>query len=158
METRLSVNGSDVTLNGAGDRPLLWALHDELGLQGTGFNCLEGHCGSCTVLVDWLPVRACITPVDSVAGREIVTIEGVCASGHALCAAFSAAGLLDCTMCSSGQVMCGVSLLHHDATADSRDLTRALAENICYCLRYGDIQHALRKAVSDDADAAATSR
>ena len=156
METRLTVNDIAHTLEGDGERPLIWALHDELGLTRTGFHCLQGHCGSCTILVDGIPQRACVTPVKVLEGSRVQTIEGVCAAGHDVCAAFSEAGLLNCTKCSSGQVMCAVAQLRADASVDGETLMDRLAENICYCLRYRDIRRALERAISVSATGANT--
>ena len=107
------LNDKPVRLNVDGDRPLLWVLRTDLGLTGTKFGCGEGHCGSCTVLVDGVAVRSCLRKVKEVKGKEVVTIEGLAKDGklHPVQKAFMEHDALQCGFCTPGMVLTAVGLL-----------------------------------------------
>ena len=105
--TSVTVNGRPYKVNLPDDTPLLWALRDELGLTGTKFGCGMALCGACTVQVDGSPIRSCVTPVSSVAGKKITTIEGIGATpvGQRVQEAWRTLNVPQCGYCQSGQIM-----------------------------------------------------
>jgi isoquinoline 1-oxidoreductase subunit alpha len=113
MSTTFTVNGESRTVDLPGDMPLLWVLRDGLGLTGTKFGCGVAACGACTVHVDGQAVRSCQTSLDSVAGAQVVTIEGLGnpAALHALQQAWIDAQVAQCGYCQSGQIMQAAALL-----------------------------------------------
>src|SRR6185503_13721073 len=112
MSTRFTVNGKAVTAASDADTPLLWVLRDELGLTGTKFGCGVGLCGACTVHVDGEATRSCSTNVEAVAGKKIVTIEGLSPKGtHPLQRAWLAENVPQCGYCQPGQIMSAAALL-----------------------------------------------
>jgi isoquinoline 1-oxidoreductase subunit alpha len=154
--TRLNVNGRDHTLDVDPGTPVLWALRDTLGLSGTKFGCGAALCGACTVHVDGQATRACVTPVSSVEGRRITTIEAVTAGGDPVGRAVSEAwvkhDVAQCGYCQSGQIMSATAFLKSlpkgkRPTADEIDA--AMAGNVCRCGTYQRI----RAAVADAARA-----
>src|SRR5712692_2604525 len=119
----LRVNGARRRIDAEAERPLLSVLREDLDLTGAKYGCGEGQCGACTVLLDGVPTRSCITPVGTVAARQITTIEGLEHNGklHPLQEAFLEAGAMQCAYCTSGMIMSGVALLHknpHPTTSD----------------------------------------
>ena len=110
--TNLSLNGAPVSVDANDDTPLLWAIREHLKLTGTKFGCGAGYCGACTVHVDGKPVRACLTPLGSVAGKSVTTIEGLSPDGtHPLQKAWIAEQVPQCGYCQSGQIMQAAALL-----------------------------------------------
>src|SRR4051812_35355037 len=111
--TSLHVNGAARTCDAAAERSLLSVLRDDLALTGTKFGCGEGQCGACTVLLDGVPVRSCMTPVGTVGPQKISTIEGLERDGrlHPLQTALLDVGAFQCAYCASGMIMSGVALL-----------------------------------------------
>jgi aerobic-type carbon monoxide dehydrogenase small subunit (CoxS/CutS family) len=111
--TPLIVNGAPRDLTADPDTNLLWAVRDELGLRGTKYSCLEGVCGSCTLLVDGEPVRSCVTSLGSVAGRSVTTIEGLGVDGrlHPVQQGFLEELGFQCGYCTAGQIASAVGLL-----------------------------------------------
>ncbi len=144
---RLKVNGKAHDIDVDPDTPLLWALRDELGLTGTKFGCGMAQCGACTVHVDGLPRRSCVTPVSTLEGREITTIEGV--SGKEAEAVLNAWVALDapqCGYCQSGQVMSAIALLTMQPKPDDNAINEGMAGNICRCATYPKIRAAIHAA------------
>ncbi len=130
------------------DRMLLWVLRDELGLTGAKYGCGEGQCGACTVLLDGLAVRSCITPVSKVAGKEITTIEGLAHNGklHPLQEAFIAADAMQCGYCTSGMIVSGAALLDKKPQASVDEIRSGLQGNVCRCGTYPRIVAAVQMA------------
>ncbi|TCO80501.1 isoquinoline 1-oxidoreductase alpha subunit [Plasticicumulans lactativorans] len=144
----LDVNGTSTSVDADPDTPLLWVLRDTLQLTGTKFGCGMSLCGACTVHLDGQPVRSCITPVSAVAGRKIVTIEGV-GQGRVAGAVQEAWRRLDvvqCGYCQSGQIMSAVALLEHNRAPSDADIDNAMAGNICRCATYVRIRAAIHEA------------
>lgn len=144
----LDVNGTSTSVDADPDTPLLWVLRDTLQLTGTKFGCGMSLCGACTVHLDGQPVRSCITPVSAVAGRKIVTIEGV-GQGRVAGAVQEAWRHLDvvqCGYCQSGQIMSAVALLEHNRAPSDADIDNAMAGNICRCATYVRIRAAIHEA------------
>jgi isoquinoline 1-oxidoreductase alpha subunit len=143
----LKVNGKAVQFDGDPSMPLLWFLRDEQGLTGTKFGCGVAQCGACTVHVDGQPRRACVTPVGTIDGADVTTIEG--ANGkvtEAVQAAWVALEVPQCGYCQSGQIMSAVSLLSEMPKPTDKDIDLAMNGNICRCCTYQRIRAAIHDA------------
>lgn len=146
----LTVNGERRRVDGPEDRPLLWALREGLGLTGTKFGCGMGLCGACTVHVAGKAVRSCVTPVGSVAGQPITTIEGLTADGrHPVHLAWIAEEVVQCGYCQPGQMMQAAALLAETPKPSDADIANAMAGNICRCATYVRIRKAIHRAARD---------
>lgn len=132
--------------------PLVWVLRDRLGLTGTKWSCGIGVCGACTVLVDGEPMRSCITPVASVEGRAVLTIEGLTASGelHPVQQAWLDEDVSQCGYCQPGQIMSAVALLAKTPNPPDVEIDAAMAGNLCRCGTYERIRRAIRRAAGGD--------
>ena len=149
MAVALNINGREVALDVPDDTPLLWAVRDELDLKGTKFGCGIGMCGACTVHINGVAQRSCITPVGSVAGAAITTIEGLNADGeHPLQQAWVAAQTPQCGYCQSGQIMQAASLLAQNSNPSDADIVDAMSGNLCRCMAYTRIKKAIKMAAS----------
>jgi isoquinoline 1-oxidoreductase alpha subunit len=145
----LKINGRDVVLDIPDDTPLLWAVRDELDLKGTKFGCGIGMCGACTVHVNGVAQRSCITPVASVADASITTIEGLNAEGeHPLQQAWIATQTPQCGYCQSGQIMQAASFLATNANPTDAEIDTAMGGNLCRCMAYTRIKKAIKMAAS----------
>jgi aerobic-type carbon monoxide dehydrogenase small subunit (CoxS/CutS family) len=144
----LSINGKSVQLSAAPDTPLLWALRDELGLTGTKFGCGVAICGACVVHVDGQPMRACVTPLAAVAGKQVTTIEAVHESrvGAAVQAAWVENDVPQCGYCQSGQVMSAAALLATNPKPSDAEIDEAMRMNLCRCGTYNQIRAAIKDA------------
>ena len=150
MVVALKINGRNVALDVPYDTPLLWAVRDELDLKGTKFGCGIGMCGACTVHVNGVAQRSCITPVASVADAEITTIEGLSADGeHPLQQAWVAAQTPQCGYCQSGQIMQAASLLAQNSNPSDADIDDAMSGNLCRCMAYPRIKKAIKLAAAE---------
>lgn len=154
MSISFTVNGKRHELDVEPEMPLLWALRDELGLTGTKFGCGVAACGACTVHVDGMAMRSCVTPVEMVDGAEITTIEGLAAlSGaaegelSALQAAWVARQVPQCGYCQSGMLMAVSALLAENPQPTDEDIDAAIT-NICRCGTYPRIRAAIRDVTS----------
>ena len=147
---KLSVNGKMVQADVAPDTPLLWVVRDTLGMTGTKFGCGAGLCGACTVHVDGKPVRSCTTPIDSVRGQKIVTVEavGTTAAGHAVQAAWLKHDVPQCGYCQSGQIMSATALLAENQKPSDADIDTAMSGNLCRCGTYNQIRAAIQDAAA----------
>ncbi len=147
MSIKLDVNGKTVEVDAPDDMPLLWALRDLLGLTGTKFGCGVAQCGACTVHLDGVPLRACVTPIAAAAGRKVVTVEGVDGEeADAVRAAWEAIDVPQCGYCQSGQVMSAVALLRDNRKPDDDAIDRAMNGNLCRCATYVRIRRAIKDA------------
>lgn len=146
----LTVNGRAVALDADPDMPLLWAVREELQLTGSKFGCGAAQCGACTMHVAGAPVRACLTPISSVAGAQITTIEGIATDkvGQAVQAAWVAQDVAQCGYCQSGQVMAAVALLKGNKKPTDAQIDEAMAGNICRCGTYTRIRAAIHAAAA----------
>jgi isoquinoline 1-oxidoreductase subunit alpha len=154
----LSVNGKDRTADVDPNTPLLWVLRDSLGLVGTKYGCGAALCGACTVLADGEPIRACSTPVASVAGKKIRTIEGLARSEtrlHPLQEAWIEHDVPQCGYCQAGQLMAASALLDRTPQPTDADIDAALAGHICRCGTYQRIRAAIHTAAAKRAKAGA---
>jgi aerobic-type carbon monoxide dehydrogenase small subunit (CoxS/CutS family) len=147
MELRVNESVRSVQ-EGDTARSLLGVLRDELNLTGTKYGCGEGQCGACTVLLDGLPTRSCLTTLKAAAGKKIVTIEGLERNGelHPLQQAFMDADAMQCSYCTSGMIMSGAGLLAKNPNPEMSDILHAMQGNICRCGTYPKIVNAVRLA------------
>lgn len=145
----LSVNEKSVTVDADPAMPLLWVLRDVLNLTGTKFGCGVAACGSCTVLVDGAVTRSCVTPLSTMAGRHIQTIEGLGtpARPHPLQQAWIAEQVPQCGYCQSGMLMAAASLLEKNSRPTDADIDAAIT-NICRCGTYQRVRAAIRRAAA----------
>jgi len=144
---RLKVNGQSRTVEAPEDMPLLWALRDGLDLKGTKFGCGIAQCGACTVLIDGMATRSCITPVSAVEGSAITTIEGLSKDGsHPLQRAWEEIDVPQCGYCQAGQIMSAAALLARKPTPTDDDIDAAMTGNLCRCATYLRIRRAIHRA------------
>lgn len=141
---KLQVNGNSYDVASAGDTPLLWVIRDELGLTGTKYGCGVSQCGACSVLVDGVITRSCVTPLDSVEGSEITTIEAIeqDETGQRVVAKWVEHQVAQCGYCQSGQVMAATALLKENAQPSDDDIAAAMT-NLCRCGTYNAIKAAV---------------
>jgi len=148
----VTVNGTARSFDGDADMPLLWYLRDVLQATGTKFGCGQALCGACTVHLDGAPVRACVTPMKAVAGKSVVTIEGLDAKGqHPLQVAWRELGVPQCGYCQSGQIMQAAALLKQKSAPSDADIDAAMSGNICRCGTYTRIKAAIKRAATKGA-------
>jgi isoquinoline 1-oxidoreductase subunit alpha len=147
MPTSLVLNGQSITLDVPPDTPLLWAIRETAGLTGTKYGCGRALCGACTVHLDGKPIRSCLTPVNSVAGKSVTTIEGVTGStARAVQEAWQKLDVVQCGYCQSGQIMSAIALLETKASPTDSDIDAAMSGNICRCATYMRIRAAIHEA------------
>lgn len=152
----LIVNGRSHTIEVDGEQVLLNVLREQLGLTGSKLGCAEGQCGVCSVLVNDQLVRSCITSVGSVAGQQILTIEGLEQHGrlHPLQQAFLDQDAFQCGYCTPGMIMAGLALLRRNPTPSTADTVAFMQGNICRCGTYPRILRAIEQAAGELRDAA----
>jgi len=148
---KLDINGRIHQVDSDADTPLLWVLRDVLNLTGTKYGCGMALCGACTVHIDGRAVRSCVTPVSSVVGKKITTIEGISATrtGQAVQAAWLAHDVPQCGYCQSGQIMSAASLLAQNNAPTDTDIDSAMSGNICRCGTYNRIRAAIHDAARE---------
>ena len=147
MAITLKINGENKSVEAADGTPLLWVLRDHLGLTGTKFGCGVAQCGACTVLVDGVPIRACITAHEDVEGSDVTTIEA--ASGKvadAIRSAWEELAVPQCGYCQAGQIMSAINLLETNKAPTDDDIDNAMSGNICRCATYVRIRAAIKDA------------
>jgi isoquinoline 1-oxidoreductase alpha subunit len=152
MATTININGVSHTVNVDDDTPLLWVLRDVLGMTGTKFGCGMALCGACTVHVDGVAVRSCITPIDSIGTSEITTIEaiGATAVGAQIQRAWLDREVVQCGYCQSGQIMSASALLANTPHPTDSDIDNAMSDNICRCGTYVRIREAIKQAAQSN--------
>src|SRR5437660_5292294 len=147
--TKLNVNGKDTEIDVVPQMPLLWVLRDTIGLTGTKFGCGMALCGACTVHLNGQPIRSCITPVSSVAGKNITTIEGLSPdSSHPVQRAWIEEDVPQCGYCQSGQIMTAAALLNKKPNPSDADIDDFMSGNICRCGTYQRIRKAIHRAAT----------
>jgi len=144
---RLKVNGVERSFDGDPQMPLLWYLRDILGLTGTKYGCGMALCGACTVHQNGKAIRACVTPMNKIAGTEIRTIEGLSADeSHPVQKAWMKINVPQCGYCQPGQIMQAVALLASNHHPTDAQIDEAMAGNLCRCGTYQRIRAAIKQA------------
>jgi len=146
--TSLRINGQEHDLDVPDDMPLLWVLRDVVGLTGTKFGCGVALCGACTVHVDGRPIRSCITPIASVVGKKVTTIEAIgdTESGAKIQRAWLNVEVIQCGYCQSGQIMSAAALIESNPNPTDAEIDAAMSGNICRCGTYVRICAAIKQA------------
>jgi len=150
MAFTITINGTSHTVDVDADTPLLWILRDVLGMTGTKFGCGMALCGACTVLVDGVAVRSCVTPIATIGEKRISTIEalGTTPVGKALQQAWLDLDVVQCGYCQSGQLMSAAALLAKTPTPTDADIDATMSGNVCRCGTYHRIRAAIHKAAN----------
>ena len=150
---KLIVNGIEHSLDVEADTPLLWVVRDYLDLKGSKFGCGAGLCGACTMHLNGNPIRTCITPISSVAGQSITTIEGLGNkdSMRSVQQAWVEHNVPQCGYCQSGQIMSATALLANNAKPSEQDIDNAMSGNICRCGTYPRIKAAINSVAENNA-------
>lgn len=147
-QTELNVNGKKLRVDVDLQTPLLYVLRDHLNLTGTKYGCGESKCGACSVLVDGVVMRSCVTPVARVSGKQVTTIEGMEKDGklHPLQEAFLKADALQCGYCTSGMIIAAASLLNKNPKPSREEIVKHMDGNVCRCGTYPRIVNAIEIA------------
>ena len=152
MAITFTLNGKAATVNVDPQMPLLWVLRDTLNLTGTKFGCGMALCGACTVHINGEAARSCITPVSSVEGKKITTIEGLSADGsHPVQKAWIEEDVPQCGYCQTGQIMSAVALLAKKPSPTDVEIDDAMSGNLCRCGTYQRIRKAIHRAAGQQA-------
>jgi isoquinoline 1-oxidoreductase alpha subunit len=147
MPFNLNVNGKTVTVDVPGEMPLLWALRDVLNLKGTKYGCGVAQCGACTVHIDGVATRSCVTTVSNVGSKKVTTIEGLSADGrHPVQVAWQELDVPQCGYCQAGQVMAASALLSKTPKPSDAQIDTAMQGNLCRCGTYVRIREAIKRA------------
>jgi isoquinoline 1-oxidoreductase subunit alpha len=149
MAIRFTVNGKAHTVDVNPNMPLLWVIRDTLNMTGTKFGCGEALCGACTVHINGTATRSCITPVSSVEGKHVTTIEGISPDhSHPVQRAWLEVDVPQCGYCQSGQIMSAVALLDKTPHPTDAQIEDFMAGNICRCGTYQQIKEAIHRAAA----------
>ena len=149
MAVQLLINGQSVNVPlASGDEPLLWVLREDLGLVGTKFGCGQAACGACTVHVDGVAQRACVTPCGSLQGKAVTTVEGLSQAPqwHPVQQAWQELQVAQCGYCQAGQMMSAAALLRMHPKPTDAQIDTAMAGNLCRCGTYPRIRAAVHRA------------
>ena len=145
-----TINGQTVDVDADPNTPLLWVIREHLKITGTKFGCGVGQCGACTVHIDGAATYACLTPVATVEGRDVTTIEGLSADGtHPLQEAWVAEQVPQCGYCQSGQIMRAADLLANNPDPSREEIVSHMSTNICRCGTYNRIISAIQRAARE---------
>ncbi len=145
----LMINGEHRDIDVDPSTPLLWVIREQTGLTGTKFGCGIAQCGACTVHLNGLPIRSCVTPVQAAANQNITTIEGIGSNDaglHPVQQAWIDEQVPQCGYCQSGQIMSAIALLSGNSSPSDEDIDRAMSGNICRCGTYPRIRKGIRRA------------
>jgi len=153
MAFTIKVNGTPRSVDVDGDTPLLWVLRDVLGMTGTKFGCGASLCGACTVQIDGVATRSCVTPIDSIGSSQVTTIEGIgrTDAGARIQQAWLEHDVVQCGYCQSGQIMSAAALLASNPRPSDADIDEAMSGNICRCGTYVRIREAIKLAAQSSA-------
>ena len=156
MAIALKVNGQSHSVDVDVDTPLLWVLRDVLGMTGTKFGCGMALCGACTVHIDGVATRSCITPIDSVGSSNVTTIEaiGATAAGAKIQKAWLDREVVQCGYCQSGQIMSAAALLASNPHPNDSEIDAAMSGNICRCGTYVRIREGIKQAAQSTSEEA----
>jgi len=152
MAFTIKVNGNTRTVDVDGDTPLLWVLRDVLGMTGTKFGCGRALCGACTVHIDGVATRSCVTSIDSIGKSKVTTIEAIGATpaGAKVQKAWLEHEVVQCGYCQSGQIMSAAALLASNPHPTDADIDEAMSGNVCRCGTYVRIREAIKLAAQAD--------
>jgi len=152
MAFTIKVNGTPRSVDVDGDTPLLWVLRDVLGMTGTKFGCGAALCGACTVQIDGVATRSCVTPIDSIGSSQVTTIEAIgrTDAGAKIQQAWLEHEVVQCGYCQSGQVMSAAALLASNPRPSDADIDEAMSGNICRCGTYVRIREAIKLAAQSN--------
>ncbi len=146
----LNINNKNLQMDIDDDTPLLWAIRDTANLTGTKYGCGQALCGACTVHVDGQPIRSCVTPVSTMQGKEITTIEGLNSKeSRAIQEAWVKLDVPQCGYCQSGQIMSATALLTNNKNPTNADIDVSMSGNICRCSTYVRIRAAIKDAAKN---------
>jgi len=153
MAFTIKVNGTPRSVDVDGDTPLLWVLRDVLGMTGTKFGCGASLCGACTVQIDGVATRSCVTPIDSIGISQVTTIEAIgrTDAGARIQQAWLEHEVVQCGYCQSGQIMSAAALLASNPRPSDADIDEAMSGNICRCGTYVRIREAIKLAAQSSA-------
>ncbi len=151
MDIRFTLNGAPKSISIDPDRTLLWVLRSELGLTGCKYGCGEGYCGACTVVVNGVAVRSCQYAIKNVAGRDVLTIEGLARDGklHPIQKAFVQHDALQCGFCTPGMILSAYGFLLKNHKPKREEILTAMEGNICRCSSYVRIVAAIEAAAQE---------
>ncbi len=150
MKYDIKINNQEHSIEAEADMPILWVLRDMLHMTGTKYGCGKGLCGACTIHIDGIATRSCLTPISSVKGKKITTIEGmneIDGGLHPLQQAWIEADVPQCGYCQSGQIMQASSLLNKNPTPSVKQIDKAMNGNLCRCGSYTRIRSAINLIV-----------
>ena len=152
MSYKIRINGTEHLVDTEGDTPLLWVLRDILGMTGTKYGCGIAQCGACTVHLNGTPARSCQLPLESVAGMDVTTIEGIGASevGRSVQQAWLAHDVPQCGYCQGGQILAATALLKSKPHPTDADIETAMSGNICRCGTYVRIRAAIHAVAGEN--------
>jgi len=144
----IKVNGAKHRVDVDGDTPLLWVIRDVLGMTGTKFGCGMALCGACTVHVNGVATRSCVTPIESIGDAAVTTIDAIgnTAAGRKIQKAWLDLDVVQCGYCQSGQIMSATALLASNPHPSDADIDNAMSGNICRCGTYVRIRAAIKHA------------
>ncbi|MEW5814989.1 MAG: (2Fe-2S)-binding protein [Spirochaetota bacterium] len=146
----VTINGKEYALDANPNTPLLWVLRDTLGLTGTKFSCGIGQCGACTVHLDGVATRSCITPISAIAGKRVTTIEGLSPDhSHPLQRVWIAENVPQCGYCQPGQIMTAAALLAKNPNPTDAEIDAAMSGTLCRCGTYQRIRRAIHRAAKE---------
>jgi isoquinoline 1-oxidoreductase subunit alpha len=153
MAFTININGAGHSVDVDADTPLLWVLRDVLGMTGTKFGCGAALCGACSVDIDGVATRSCVTPIDSIGKSAVTTIEaiGTTESGAKIQKAWLDHEVVQCGYCQSGQIMSASALLASNPRPTDADIDDAMSGNICRCGTYVRIREAIKLAAQSNA-------
>jgi len=148
---QFELNGKPINLSIDPYTILMWALRNDMGLTGTKYGCGLGFCGSCTILLDYEPVRSCMLAISDVAGKRVLTIEGLSRNGtlHPIQKAFMQKDALQCGYCTPGMIMNACGLLIRNPEPSRKEIIEAMEDNLCRCGAYGRIIEAIQMAAKE---------
>jgi aerobic-type carbon monoxide dehydrogenase small subunit (CoxS/CutS family) len=148
---RFKLNNRPVSITTDGERELLWVLRTDLGLTGTKFGCGHNHCGACTVIINKQAVRSCQYLVKNIAGKDVITIEGLAKNGqlHSLQKAFIQHGAVQCGFCTPGMILKAYSLLLKNPKPSRAEIIESMDQNLCRCGAYNRIVKAIQTAANE---------
>jgi isoquinoline 1-oxidoreductase subunit alpha len=147
MTISFTLNGAEVEHDGDPAMPLLWFVRERQGLTGSKFGCGVAMCGACTMHLDGVPIRTCVTPVSTVAGKSVTTIEGLTSpAARAVQQSWRELDVVQCGYCQSGQIMSATALLEGNPRPTDQDIDAAMQGNLCRCATYRRIRAAIHRA------------